>query len=376
MYAKRPRAACLKSRLRIVVLILLGVCQASSGHAADPSQVEDLIRRGVELRRVGNDTGALPLFKKAYDLAPTPRTVSQLGLVEMALGYQLEAERHIMEGLASSSDYWVRKNHPTLEASLRDVRQAIGELSISGSPSGAEVSVNGNDVGKLPLSTPVRVGRGPASVTVRATGFVSQTTTVSIVGGRSESVRIQLLRRAESNAAPLASASTADAASKVDLSAPPPAKEAPPKTEPPAAEESPAASDDDGSALRPVAWVMATAAAGAFGFGVWQTFSWQDKQKQFNSLLIPSVAHPDQKVVACGTNSPHRGNDPLCEPLYNDFTAARTRAVVGYVIGGGLAIGAITFFVLSSKTREPAGPTALACSPQGFGMGLTCAMTF
>ena len=51
--------------------------------AAGPGQVEELIRRGNELRNSGQDTRALPFFQRAYEQSPTPRTAAQLGLVEV-----------------------------------------------------------------------------------------------------------------------------------------------------------------------------------------------------------------------------------------------------------------------------------------------------
>src|SRR5688500_10991836 len=65
------------------------------GWAAVPTRVEELIRQGVALRRSGQDQAALPLFQKAHEIGHTPRTAAQLGLVEMALGYVLEAERDL-----------------------------------------------------------------------------------------------------------------------------------------------------------------------------------------------------------------------------------------------------------------------------------------
>ena len=59
--------------------------------AAKPTaaDAENYIKRGNELRRSGRDQQALPLFEKAYEVAPSPRTAAQLGLCEVVLGYWL-----------------------------------------------------------------------------------------------------------------------------------------------------------------------------------------------------------------------------------------------------------------------------------------------
>ena len=72
-----------------------------------PAAVEDLIRKGNELRTKGEDQYALPLFQKAYDLERSPRTAAQLGLVEAALGYWLASERHLQEALTSTRNPWL-----------------------------------------------------------------------------------------------------------------------------------------------------------------------------------------------------------------------------------------------------------------------------
>ena len=38
------------------------------------------IKRGIELRRTGQDLEALQLFKRAYDASPTPRALAQMGV--------------------------------------------------------------------------------------------------------------------------------------------------------------------------------------------------------------------------------------------------------------------------------------------------------
>jgi hypothetical protein len=54
-------------------------------------EAEDLVRKGVDLRREGRDQNALETFRKANQLASTPRTVAQMGLAEQALGRWTDA---------------------------------------------------------------------------------------------------------------------------------------------------------------------------------------------------------------------------------------------------------------------------------------------
>ena len=74
---------------------------ARPARAGDSAEAEALIRQGVELRAQKKDERALPLFEKAYQLSRTPRTAGQLGLVEIALGYFVDAEKYLSEALGS-----------------------------------------------------------------------------------------------------------------------------------------------------------------------------------------------------------------------------------------------------------------------------------
>src|SRR4030095_2817946 len=107
------------ARLVAVLVTLSG--PSAGGTGADPAVVEVLIREGTAFRRDGKDDQNFPLFRKAYELAPTPRTAAQLGLVEMELSYWLEAEKHLSEALAAPRDLWVNRNRETLAAALQQV---------------------------------------------------------------------------------------------------------------------------------------------------------------------------------------------------------------------------------------------------------------
>src|SRR4030095_11224625 len=93
---------------------------------------------------------------------------------------------YLTEALAAPDHPWIAKNKSDLGRQLEDAKRNIGELAISATPAGAERLVNGRPAGKAPLTAPVRVDRGRAEVEVRASGYLSTTETVTVVGGRQE----------------------------------------------------------------------------------------------------------------------------------------------------------------------------------------------
>jgi len=185
--------------LRRIVIHIVGataLLTVRPAWAGDSAEAEALIRQGVELRAQKKDERALPLFEKAYQISRSPRTAGQLGLVEMALGYFVDAEKYLSEAVASPDHPWVAKNLPTLKAQLATAKSQIGELYIIGEPAGAEVVVNGKSVGRLPLPGPVRLDKGRVDVQVRAAGYVSSSDSVTMVGGKREDRSYRLQREA------------------------------------------------------------------------------------------------------------------------------------------------------------------------------------
>jgi hypothetical protein len=186
----------LPSRAWAAALVASWALSALPASAAEPSDVEDLIRRGGELRKQGNDAAALPLYQRAYHLGQSPRTAAQLGLVEVQLGYRIEAEDHLAEALAARGDNWIEKYRKVLDEQLHQVKAGIGEVVIVGSPAGAEVSVNGKLRGQLPLVAPIRLVAGPALVEMSADGYTPASATVNVRGQSQERVMLTLARSA------------------------------------------------------------------------------------------------------------------------------------------------------------------------------------
>lgn len=202
------RRLLLPSLFRLVaVAVALAGARPNIALAADgKGESEALITQGNELRRTGDDQGALPLFRRAYEVAPSPRTAVQLGLVEMALSRWADSEEHLSEGLKARTDSFIKKNRRVIEESLRTVKRRVGSVEIAGEPAGAEVLVNGRAVGRLPMPDPVRVGEGLVQVDVRARGYKLGSRTVTINGGQHQPLVIRLER--ENPAGPGAAGTT------------------------------------------------------------------------------------------------------------------------------------------------------------------------
>jgi hypothetical protein len=325
--------------LLATTMVTVMLAPSRPARAAEPADVENLIRQGVELRQKGRDSAALPLFQRAYDLDRTPRTAAQLGLVEANMGYWLASERHLSEALASPRHPWVYKMRPQLEETLKQVRASIGEIEVVGTPSGAEVLVNGRVEGVLPLAQAIRANEGMAQVAIRAPGFEDKQTTVQVVGGKRERINVALvagpaglsMAGAREGSPSRARAEGSAAASKsergrVQLGARSHA-------------DAPATDEPSSSAptwVRPTAWVAASLAAVAVGVGVYGLVALKQKQDEFNNRPSPT------KTLECNQDSPNKGSQG-CKNIFNQGVAAQNLAIsalgAAAVLGGAALVG-------------------------------------
>ncbi|MDB4981971.1 MAG: hypothetical protein JWM82_2723 [Myxococcales bacterium] len=329
--------------VRIVLAVALTLSLASiSSRAAGAEDIEGLIRQGIALRKAGDDSRAQGYFRRAYDLAKTPRSAAQLGLVEFALQAWVPSESHLSEALRAEDDSWIESNRVTLNRALDDVRSHLGGLAISGTPAGAHIKVAGLDRGALPLASPIYVTPGPVIVGVSADGYGSLQRRVDARVAHVEPVDIRLL--------PLTAPDKAPAAQPV------PAPTAPPSS--------------PSGRLRPLAWGIAAGSATLFAVGGVSLVLSNQNYTDFNNRLTPKTTTP-----MCDRGLSDRGGSQ-CQKLLADGDRDKVLAIVGFVAGGALAIGSAILFVMSPRDSSPSA-TAVSCIPNlQVAAGATCAVRF
>jgi hypothetical protein len=132
------------------ILVLALIFCASNARVWAADDPETLIHEGIELRKAGQDALAEGYIRRAYQLAATPRTAAQLGLVELAVGDYLHAELHLSEAL-TSRDAWILHYSSVLENSRTLVRRNLLRVEVVGAPAGSTFAVD--DAQSRPLPT-------------------------------------------------------------------------------------------------------------------------------------------------------------------------------------------------------------------------------
>ncbi len=189
-------------RSLLAAMVLMGSVGQARAEDSNP-EVEGLIRQGIKLREQHQEDQALAVFRKAYGLERSARTLAHMGLAEEQLAAAAakaglpdarlweSADDHLTAALGEPDGTWLRKFRSGLQGELTKVRLHTGELSIRGTP-GAVVYIAGLERGTLPLPVPLRVGAGEANLQVSTPGRQPLNTTIRVVPGQVLRVEAQL----------------------------------------------------------------------------------------------------------------------------------------------------------------------------------------
>lgn len=173
-------------------MLALFVSVAATGARAQDAESEALIEEGVTLREQGRDADARERFERAYALSSSSRALAQLALAEQALGEWVKAHTHLTAALQAGGS-WIDQNRAPLERALERIGEHVAHLEVVGGVDGAEVRVNGEPAGVLPLAQPLTVLAGTVVLEVTASGYVPMRRTLEMRGGGRARERITLV---------------------------------------------------------------------------------------------------------------------------------------------------------------------------------------
>ena len=184
------------NRSRFLTAVVLGSCllQTVPGFAqaapAKPTseQTRDAGRhfqRGVALFNEADYAGALAEFKKAYELAPTPTVLFNIGQTHFQLRSYAAAltafEKYLGEAPANA------EHRADAEANLETLRTRVGKIDVIAAD-GTEVTIDDDVIGKEPLP-PIQTAVGRRKVTAFKDGQ-QQVRFVEVAAG--ETVKVEM----------------------------------------------------------------------------------------------------------------------------------------------------------------------------------------
>jgi len=328
---------------RIALCLTVGALVGATPAWAAPGSDEDtLIGQGLGFREKGDDEAALRTFKEAYERFKSARALAQVALAEQALGRWVDADAHLAEALRREADPWIAKNAALLRQAMNDIQGRLGWLQLSGTDVRADVLINGQPAGQMPVGGPLRVLAGSLALEVRAPGYLPVVRNVSVPAGGTARESITLIRVADSNASV----------------APPP------NAPPPALVERPTIRDNAWSTRRKLA-VGSLAAGGAFlGGGV-------------AFMILHNNKAGEYKDAGCATVLTNQG-PPGCSDKADSANLTETLSIIGYAGAGVLAGAGLYLLLTEDQPASNGGPStsiSLRCAP-ALNAGVTCAGTF
>lgn len=334
--------------------IFLAFTLATTVVSAQTPDEDTLNRQGVQQRQEGHDDVAYGLFRRAYDLAHSPRAAAQMGLAEQALGRWVDADTHLREALRASADPWVGRNRVALEGALAVVARRVGSVEVTGGVPGAEIFVNGARAGALPLAAPLRVIAGTVTLEVRARGYDAQRRGVMVAADGMARENFDLVPQIES--APPTRVTSAPLLVRSVL---PPAARAP---------------EDDRALMSrsthtTLAWAGTVGAAASIVIGGVLARARESPADRYN------VGADTGRCL--GTASPlDTETDTNCRSDRSAADALRTGSIVAFTVGGLLAVGSIVLFVTAPSRRSPTARARMECTPGPGDFGVACGGRF
>jgi tetratricopeptide (TPR) repeat protein len=303
---------------------------------------EKLIKKGVELRKKRQDAEALELFRQAHDLDPTARSLAQIALAEQALGKWLEAEAHLREALARTTDPWIRSNLHPLQKAAAEIAEHLATIAIRNAPEGASIRLGDSPPKPGPFAETRVLCDIPVHIAATAPGYLPSKRTLTPACGKKEIIALRMEK--EPPALDRVAPSTEQPRE--------PAREAPASIAvhtPPADETTP---------LSTYGYIAGGGAVLGFGAGVIGLVVREGHAKKYNDdalCLPPNGLTRDQN----------------CRNEREAAKTAQLLSITSLAAATALTAAAITFFVLDEPNPDPT--TSAKTNPQPT---LTCGPTF
>ena len=315
----------------------------SSARAQESAEVEAILKRGIQLRRDGQDEAALAVFQEAEAQAPNSvRVLLHVATAAQAASKWLLADEYLRKADQHKNDPYYVKYQNEIEEVKNITAQRVGHFRAVGEPSGAEVILNGQVVGTLPMENPKTLEAGTYVLEVNKPGFFRLRRPISVPGGVLTRETVELNERGPND--------------------PPGGGEPGTPAEPPSF-----------WASSGMTWTLAGVAAAA---GVTSGVSFFLRERAAKHWNDDQRCLSQQQLTAT--------REDLCGSVRNDIDTAEQVGIISGVVGIAFAGAALTHWIATSGNGEPGVDSAsrrehkstgsVQCSP-GL-MNVVCAGTF
>jgi hypothetical protein len=174
--------------------LVLGVAPAVHAQAVsdeDRAAAKERFARGVERMEAEDWAGAVVELERAYQIAPYPVILFNLGIAYEKLDRPLEAVE-AMTKVVDDPGNLKPERIETAKKTITEQKKRIGRLALEIEPAGADVRLDGIDIGKSPIDKVTSLRAGTHYLEVLKAGFAPLRREVVVKGQEELRVKVVL----------------------------------------------------------------------------------------------------------------------------------------------------------------------------------------
>ncbi|MCC7539730.1 MAG: PEGA domain-containing protein [Deltaproteobacteria bacterium] len=181
------RAITVTAVMAIALHPLAATAQDAGG---DTARARARFAEGLRYYDGGDWARALDAFRAAYTARPHPSVLVNIANCYVRLGRPTQAVPNFVRYLSESGDAVEAARRTEIEQALAEARASIARLSITATPEGQMVFVDGEQAGRAPLAQPIEVDPGPHVVELRGDSGATATVRITVTPGELANVRV------------------------------------------------------------------------------------------------------------------------------------------------------------------------------------------
>ena len=341
----KGRSLRLPAVLGTLLVTAVGTAHADPHPRAASSQDIDIGRKrfaeGVTALKNGKYEDARISFQQSYALKPAPAALRNLAAAELKTGHYVDAARHFAIYLKTTKAADIDRVD-LVEQAFAEAKSHCGMLFVETSVNGAEIGVDGQTIGRTPLSgEPWWVEPGEHVVTAQLVGYDDHKEKHNVDAGRTLRIFVNLLPSGlVASSATFSDPAIAVAGERLASSAG--GRSLGPGDDGRAPQFSPPPSYDNGSRVAVVplaiggAITLAGLAAG-IGYSIASSANASDRDD-----LLAAIPGPSPK---CGSGTPHAASCEQAQNLDDKSASQRTVATAGFVVAGAAGAATLVYWL-------------------------------
>lgn len=176
-----------KNRASAVVLALMLTSVAVPAFADAKKDAQTMFEMAVKQADAGDNAAALSSFRAAYEKYPNYKVLYNIGKVCSRMGDAPCAVRHYEQYLREGERDVPKARRKEVEGEIRSLSRTLAMVTVRSNLTGAEVTVDDQPVGKVPLSGPIPLRGGEHKIVISKDGQKAERA-ITVVAGESASI--------------------------------------------------------------------------------------------------------------------------------------------------------------------------------------------